>query len=140
MAGCPLYQSYLIVGADSVATSFDDCKGQIHAFSDPDSNSGYLVTKAYLAQPHLSEDRLFRKSFFTYGHRNVIRAVASALAPFAFALMLNSWSANLAITVSIAGSVAAVTPVRLHCATTPPAASHASRYRSERNTDDLVET
>jgi phosphonate transport system substrate-binding protein len=62
-----------------VAT-LEDCKGDIHAFSDPDSNSGYLVTKAYLSERHSSEDRFFRKTFFTYGHRNVIRAVASGLA------------------------------------------------------------
>ncbi|APG95473.1 PhnD/SsuA/transferrin family substrate-binding protein [Sinorhizobium americanum] len=78
--GQPLYQSYLIVGADRGASSLDDCRGDIHAFSDPDSNSGYLVTKAYLAQRHLSEDTFFRKTFFTYGHRNVIRAVAAGLA------------------------------------------------------------
>lgn len=78
--GKPLYQSYLIVGANRGATSFEDCKGDIHAFSDPDSNSGYLVTKAYLAERGLSEDTFFRKTFFTYGHRNVIRAVASGLA------------------------------------------------------------
>lgn len=78
--GKPLYQSYLIVGADRGVTRLDDCKGDIHAFSDPDSNSGYLVTKAYLAQRRLSEEMFFRKTFFTYGHRNVIRAVASGLA------------------------------------------------------------
>ncbi|WP_172724350.1 PhnD/SsuA/transferrin family substrate-binding protein [Neorhizobium tomejilense] len=78
--GKPLYQSYLIVAADRAATSFEDCMGDIHAFSDPDSNSGYLVTKAYLSERHVSEERFFRKSFFTYGHRNVIRAVASGLA------------------------------------------------------------
>ncbi|WP_164828617.1 substrate-binding domain-containing protein [Sinorhizobium meliloti] len=78
--GRPLYQSYLIVGADRGASSMEDCRGDIHAFSDPDSNSGYLVTKAYLAQRRSSEDTFFRKTFFTYGHRNVIRAVASGLA------------------------------------------------------------
>jgi phosphonate transport system substrate-binding protein len=78
--GSPLYQSYLIVGSGRAASMFDDCRGDIHAFSDPDSNSGYLVTKTYLAERHMSEERFFRKSFFTYGHRNVIRAVASGLA------------------------------------------------------------
>lgn len=78
--GSPLYQSYLIIGSDRAASTFDDCRGDIHAFSDPDSNSGYLVTKTYLAERQVSEERFFRKSFFTYGHRNVIRAVASGLA------------------------------------------------------------
>lgn len=78
--GKPLYQSYVIVSADRQARDFDDCEGDVHAFSDPDSNSGYLVTKAYLSERHVTEERFFRKSFFTYGHRNVIRAVASGLA------------------------------------------------------------
>lgn len=78
--GRPLYQSYLIVGSGSAAITFDDCRGHVHAFSDPDSNSGYLVTKTYLAERHVSEERFFRKSLFTYGHRNVIRAVSSGLA------------------------------------------------------------
>ncbi|MFN7026391.1 MAG: PhnD/SsuA/transferrin family substrate-binding protein [Pseudorhizobium sp.] len=78
--GKPLYQSYLIVGANDPATTFDDCEGDVHAFSDPDSNSGYLVTKTYLAERNTSEDRFFRKFLFTYGHRNVIRAVAAGLA------------------------------------------------------------
>lgn len=78
--GKPLYQSYLIVGSDRQIDSLEDCRGDIHAFSDPDSNSGYLVTKAYLAERNQTEETFFRKSFFTYGHRNVIRAVASGLA------------------------------------------------------------
>ena len=40
--GKPLYQSYLIAPKGRVATSIDDLKGDIHAFSDPNSNSGYL--------------------------------------------------------------------------------------------------
>ncbi|MGJ7040898.1 phosphonate transport system substrate-binding protein [Shinella sp. BE166] len=78
--GKPLYQSYLIIGTGRSIHSFEDCRGDIHAFSDPNSNSGYLVTKAYLAERRLSEDTFFRRTFYTYGHRNVIRAVASGLA------------------------------------------------------------
>lgn len=78
--GRPLYQSYFIVDRNRDIASLDDCKGDIHAFSDPDSNSGYLVTKTYLSERGVSEEGFFRESFFTYGHRNVIRAVASGLA------------------------------------------------------------
>lgn len=78
--GKPLYQSYLIVGADRPIHAIEDCRGDIHAFSDPDSNSGYLVTKASLAKRRTSEEVFFRRTFYTYGHRNVIRAVASGLA------------------------------------------------------------
>jgi len=78
--GKPLYQSYLIVGADREATSLEELSGDIHAFSDPDSNSGYLVTRTLLYEQALDPEIFFRKTMFTYGHRNVIRAVASGLA------------------------------------------------------------
>lgn len=78
--GKPYYQSYLIVSADRHASSLDDLAGDIHAFSDPDSNSGYLVTRTLLFERGLDPETFFRKTMFTYGHRNVIRAVASGLA------------------------------------------------------------
>jgi phosphonate transport system substrate-binding protein len=76
----PLYQSYLIVPANRAVDSWEGLRNDIHAFSDPDSNSGYLVTAALLAQHDLTPVRFFTKTFFTYGHRNVIRAVGSGLA------------------------------------------------------------
>jgi phosphonate transport system substrate-binding protein len=76
----PLYQSYLIVPNNRGVTSIDDLRGDIHAFSDPNSNSGYLVTAALLAERKLRPDQFFKKTIFTYGHRNVVRAVASGLA------------------------------------------------------------
>jgi phosphonate transport system substrate-binding protein len=76
----PLYQSYLIVDRDRKAVGLADLHGDIHAFSDPDSNSGFLVTRAALAERGLRPESFFAKAFFTYGHRNVIRAVASGLA------------------------------------------------------------
>ena len=78
--GKPLYQSYLIVSSERDAASVDDLAGDIHAFSDPDSNSGYLVTRTLLFERGLDPEVFFRKTMFTYGHRNVIRAVASGLA------------------------------------------------------------
>jgi len=78
--GRPLYQSYLIVPRDRDAKDVADLRGDIHAFSDPDSNSGYLVTRALLAEMHEMPSSYFAKFFFTYGHRNVVRAVASGLA------------------------------------------------------------
>lgn len=78
--GKPLYQSYLIVSADRQAETWEDLKGDIHAFSDPDSNSGSLVTRALLAENGLRPESFFARHFYTYGHRNVIRAVASGLA------------------------------------------------------------
>jgi phosphonate transport system substrate-binding protein len=76
----PLYQSYLIADRDRQAGSLWDLRGDIHAFSDPDSNSGFLVTRAALAERSLRPETFFAKTFFTYGHRDVIRAVGSGLA------------------------------------------------------------
>jgi phosphonate transport system substrate-binding protein len=78
--GRPLYQSYLIVGRERPAEGIEDLRGDLHAFSDPDSNSGHLVTQAALAALGEIPDRFFSKTFFTYSHRNVVRAVASGLA------------------------------------------------------------
>ena len=78
--GRPLYQSYLICGAELKAERLSDLAGTVHAFSDPDSNSGYLVTCAALAEMGSSPARFFRQFFYTYGHRNVVRAVSAGLA------------------------------------------------------------
>lgn len=75
----PLYQSYLIAKSDRKATDFSDLNGDIHAFSDPDSNSGYLVTVALLHDNGLNPETFFKQTLFTYSHRNVIRAVGSGL-------------------------------------------------------------
>lgn len=77
--GKPLYQSYLIASADDPARSLDDLKGATHAFSDPNSNSGYLVTASDLARAGSTPDTFFAKTIFTYGHRNVVRSVAGGL-------------------------------------------------------------
>lgn len=78
--GRPLYQSYLIVGAGRAVADVSELRGDVHAFSDPDSNSGFLVTQALIAARWGDPRAFFRKSFFTYGHRNVARAVAAGLA------------------------------------------------------------
>jgi phosphonate transport system substrate-binding protein len=77
--GKPLYQSYLIAAADDPATSLADLQGGTHAFSDPDSNSGYLVTASDLARMNETPEQFFSRAIFTYGHRNVVRAVAGGL-------------------------------------------------------------
>ena len=77
--GRPLYRSYLIVSPEDDATSLDDLRGDVHAFSDPDSNSGFLVTASDLAMKGLSAEEFFGRAIFTYGHRNVVRAVAAGL-------------------------------------------------------------
>jgi phosphonate transport system substrate-binding protein len=76
----PLYQTYIIVNQDSEAQSFDDIRGTVHAFSDPDSTAGYLFTRYLLALRHTTPADFFRQFFFTYGHQNVMRAVTTGLA------------------------------------------------------------
>ena len=83
--GKPLYRSYLITGAqEEKVRRLEDLSGRVFAFSDPLSNSGYLYPVYRLHQrfPHQPEPqrRLFRRTFFTWGHRHVIEAVASGLA------------------------------------------------------------
>jgi phosphonate transport system substrate-binding protein len=78
--GQPLYRSYLIGRYDQKADTLADLACTVHAFSDPDSNSGYLVTCAALAEMGSSPPRFFRQFFYTYGHRNVVRAVSAGLA------------------------------------------------------------
>jgi phosphonate transport system substrate-binding protein len=78
--GKPLYRSYIIAGASDPVLSFADMRGYVHAFSDPDSNSGFLVTRHLLTTMKERPDTFFSRYFFTYGHRNVVRAVAAGLA------------------------------------------------------------
>jgi phosphonate transport system substrate-binding protein len=79
--GAPLYQSYLIVGNEDRATrSIADLQGKVFAFSDPDSNSGWLTPQVELKKQGLEAGRFFGKTFFTWSHRKVIEAVAVGLA------------------------------------------------------------
>ena len=77
--GAPLYRSYLITQDDDSATGLADLMGGMHAFSDPDSNSGYLVTVSDLARMGARPETFFSRTIFAYGHRNVVRAVAQGL-------------------------------------------------------------
>ncbi|MED5617730.1 substrate-binding domain-containing protein [Ideonella sp. BN130291] len=77
----PWYRSYLIVPAsDTTTRHVRDLRGRVYAFSDPDSNSGHLVPRTTLIRDGLHPDRHFSRSFFTWGHRNVVNAVAEGLA------------------------------------------------------------
>ncbi len=77
--GAPLYRSYLIAAPDDPAETLADLEGGAHAFSDPDSNSGWLVTASDLARMGARPERFFSRTIFAWGHRNVVRAVASGL-------------------------------------------------------------
>lgn len=79
--GEPLYRSYLITPAeDSRTRSFSDLRDRVFAYSDPDSNSGWLVPQAEIKRLGYDPGRFFRKAFFTWSHRKVIEACAAGLA------------------------------------------------------------
>ncbi len=78
--GQPLYKAYLIAANDRHAEALTNLVGDVHAYSDPDSNSGHLVTVAQLLELGHRPESFFARSFFTFGHRNVVRAVARRLA------------------------------------------------------------
>jgi phosphonate transport system substrate-binding protein len=79
--GAPLYRSYLIVpSTDRKTSSHADLAGKVFAFSDPDSNSGYLVPRTTMIRAGIDPDRHFARTFYTWGHKNVVRAVADGLA------------------------------------------------------------
>lgn len=79
--GNPVYQSYLIRtrGAAIKLNGWGDLKNRVLAYSDPLSNSGWLVAQAQLRAAGLSPQDL-RRGFFAHGHNNVAEAVASGLA------------------------------------------------------------
>lgn len=79
--GRPLYRSYLIVPAsDTLTRSFSDLAGKVFAYSDPDSNSGFLVPQYDMLREGVFPPKHFRKAFFTYAHRKVIVAVGNGVA------------------------------------------------------------
>ena len=79
--GKPIYQAYLIrsrTTSPSINT-WADLRGKVLAYSDPLSNSGWLVAQAQLAKVRINSTEL-KRSFFAHGHRNVAEAVAARLA------------------------------------------------------------
>src|SRR5512143_618416 len=77
--GQPFYQSYLIVPKDSPFQSLEDLKGRVFAFTDPDSNTGAMVPRFWLAKVGETPESFFSKTIFTYSHDNSILAVAKGL-------------------------------------------------------------
>jgi phosphonate transport system substrate-binding protein len=77
--GQPFYQSYLIVPKDSPYQTLEDLRGRVFAFTDPDSNTGAMVPRFWLAEAGETPESFFSKTIFTYGHDNSILAVAKGL-------------------------------------------------------------
>jgi phosphonate transport system substrate-binding protein len=79
--GKPLYRSYVIVAADDARPQrLLDLAGRVFAYSDPDSNSGHLYPRYTLIRAAQDPDTFFARTFYTWAHRLVIRAVAEGVA------------------------------------------------------------
>ncbi|HJV24460.1 MAG TPA: PhnD/SsuA/transferrin family substrate-binding protein [Aromatoleum sp.] len=79
--GRPQYRSYIIVPADDTrSASITDLRGKVFAYSDPDSNSGFLYPRYLLATHKEDPGNFFGRTFFTWAHRKVVEAVGVALA------------------------------------------------------------
>ncbi len=73
------YQSYLIVRKDSDEQTMEDLRGKTFAFTDPDSNTGSLVPRFWLAGQGAVPESYFKETIYTYSHDNSIYAVARGL-------------------------------------------------------------
>jgi len=79
--GQPTYQSYVIAdAANSSIRSLADMRGTVFAYSDPDSNSGYLYPQYALRVANENPASFFSRTFFTWAHRKVVEAVSVGLA------------------------------------------------------------
>jgi phosphonate transport system substrate-binding protein len=78
--GKPLYHSFIIVHKDSPYGSMDDLRDKVFAFSDPESNSGFLYPQSLLAKQGHTPERFFRQTFFTFNHAETVEAVAEQVA------------------------------------------------------------
>lgn len=75
------YHSYIITHRKlGQITRLEQLRDRVFAFSDPDSNSGYLYPTYRFMQLGIEPRRFFRRMFYTWAHRNTIDAVASGLA------------------------------------------------------------
>jgi phosphonate transport system substrate-binding protein len=78
--GAPRYHSYIIVPQNSPYNRFSDLRGKIFAFSDPDSNSGFLYPLALMVEKNESPETFFRQTFFTFNHAETVQAVSEQFA------------------------------------------------------------
>jgi phosphonate transport system substrate-binding protein len=78
--GAPRYHSYIIVPHNSPYKRFSDLKGKIFAFSDPDSNSGFLYPLDLMVAREERPESYFRQTFFTFNHAETVQAVSEQFA------------------------------------------------------------
>jgi len=79
--GKPTYRAYLIVPArDTHTRNIRDLKGGVFAYTDVDSNTGYLSPRFEIKQAGDDPSAFFKRTFFTWSHQQAIEAVAAGLA------------------------------------------------------------
>ncbi|MBI2759136.1 MAG: phosphate/phosphite/phosphonate ABC transporter substrate-binding protein [Chloroflexi bacterium] len=78
--GRTTYNSVLIVPANSQTKSMANLRGKVFAFTDPISLTGRVYPTYLVQQLGSTPEQFFARAFFTYGHDEAIRAVASKLA------------------------------------------------------------
>ncbi|MCU7875460.1 MAG: PhnD/SsuA/transferrin family substrate-binding protein [Candidatus Thiodiazotropha sp. (ex Lucinoma borealis)] len=78
--GAPRYHSYIIVHHNSTHQHFSDLKGKVFAFSDPDSNSGFLYPLSLMMEKGEKPETFFRQTFFTFNHAETVQAVSEQVA------------------------------------------------------------
>lgn len=71
-----VYNCYIIVNKKSNINSFKELKGKKFAYTDPNSNTGFLVPNYLLLKMGETSKSFFRETFFTYSHDNSIKSVA----------------------------------------------------------------
>ena len=78
--GAPRYHSYIIVPQSSPHNHFSDLKGKIFAFSDPDSNSGFLYPLSLMVEQGETPETFFRQTFFNFNPAETETAVSAQFA------------------------------------------------------------
>ncbi|MCL4426679.1 MAG: phosphate/phosphite/phosphonate ABC transporter substrate-binding protein [Firmicutes bacterium] len=79
VAGKAVYESNIIVSADSNLKDFRDLRGKVFAFTDPISFSGTLYPTYLLSKMGETRESFFQRYIFTYSHDNSIKAVGEKL-------------------------------------------------------------
>jgi phosphonate transport system substrate-binding protein len=70
----------IVPATDNTTRGISDLRGKVFAYSDPDSNSGYLVPRVGLRRIGFDPDSFFARTFFAWAHYDVVMAVAEGVA------------------------------------------------------------
>jgi phosphonate transport system substrate-binding protein len=77
--GEPTYYAYIIVHKDDPVERFEQLEGRTFGFTDPHSNTGYIVPTYMLKKLGKDSGTFFKKIIFTGSHDHSIHAVAERL-------------------------------------------------------------